>query len=1087
MDRNEIILESQKLDYKFVNGINKMELFKGIEKFDYNNLSLKDFELYKIDEITYEEEEKAPRREAFENVVGTLRDSYANFLYIILGDGEKVSIYFGLAKNSYINEENEILELNGMGSLILKPSIEGNFRGSKIKRINKEEKEKILNDIRNVNTNKYAYFEGIPGINETEDRNDFQGIDRLIDVMIMGNKGKFGLIIYANPIQKEDISEIEKDIYEYYNQYNILHKSSFQLGTNASTNSSKTTGTTTGTNKSNTKGTSKSETEGSSITTGTNKGETDSSTVGENVNTGTTATKGTTNGNTSSGNGGRNSESTSESKGTTTSRTDGKSKSKTVGSSTGESESKGTSYSETTGSSESKTTGSSTSESTSLSEGENTGTSETHNIEVIKKEIHSWITYIDETLLPMIDYGKSKGLFRVNTFIFAENNGVLLKLGNTLKSLASGKKGNKRPLEYYRLDSEKDQNLIDNLVNFQINSSKENVEKDSFLTVNSIENKDNFINDFYSVKELSLIAGVPRKEVNGLKVTKQVEFGLNTVSDEEIREMNKVKENYIALELGNLVQSGNELENTKISINKKDLNKHIFVAGVTGTGKTTTCQKILLESEMPFLVIEPAKTEYRIMRKNEKTKDILIFTLGQDRIAPFRLNPFEFFEHESLTSRVDMIKAAIEASFDMEAAIPQLIESAIYKCYEDYGWEVSINKNNKFENPFADGVYSFPTFSDVMKKVEIVCEEQGFDDRLKRDYLGSIRARLQSLTLGSKGLMLNTPRSVDFVDLLDKKVVLEIEEVKNTNEKSFVMGLIMINLREALRAKYIKDKKFKHITLVEEAHRLLSKYEAGDPINKKQGVEIFADMLAEVRKYGESLIIADQIPNKLTPEVLKNTNTKIIHKLFAEDDKESVGNTMVLEKEQKGFLSNLQTGRAIVFSQGWSKAVQVQIKLLTDTTSEEEIDENELIESNLEYYRKNYKKEIFFGSSLFDREPTKEELIEIIEFNKIGILNSFIDMYEYLMDRRCNGETKKILLKKYKNYKYKYEKLSNFNITLLIKLLDKFYFTDSPFIAEEKEKYITEVINLEIDEGIVKERWENINQNFKEKLGKRGE
>lgn len=1078
MDRNEIILESQKLDYKLVNGINKMELFKGIEKFNDNNLSLTDFELYKIDEITYEEEEKAPRREAFENVVGTLRDSYANFLYIILGDGEKVSIYFGLAKNSYISEENEILELNGMGSLILKPSIEGNFRGSKIKRINKEEKEKILNDIRNVDTNKYAYFEGIPGINETEDRNDFQGIDRLIDVMIMGNKGKFGLIVYANPIQKEDISEIEKDIYEYYNQYNILYKSSFQLGTNASTNSSKTTGTTTGTNKSDTKGTSKSETEGNSITKGTNKGINKSEAEANNSSDAHSEDNSVCESD-------RNNNSKTQRLGKT--ETYGKTKTKTVASNTGESESKGTSYSKTTGSSDSKTTGNSTSESTSLSEGESTGTSETHNIEVIKKEIHSWITYIDETLLPMIDYGKSKGLFRVNTFIFAENNGVLLKLGNTLKSLASGKKGNKRPLEYYRLDSEKDQNLINNLVNFQINSSKENVEKDSFLTVNSIENKDNFINDFYSVKELSLIAGVPRKEVNGLKVTKQVEFGLNTVSDEEIREMNKVKENYIALELGNLVQSGNELENTKISINKKDLNKHIFVAGVTGTGKTTTCQKILLESEMPFLVIEPAKTEYRIMRKNEKTKDILIFTLGQDRIAPFRLNPFEFFEHESLTSRVDMIKAAIEASFDMEAAIPQLIESAIYKCYEDFGWEVSTNKNNKFENPFADGVYSFPTFSDVMKKVEIVCEEQGFDDRLKRDYLGSIRARLQSLTLGSKGLMLNTPRSVDFVDLLDKKVVLEIEEVKNTNEKSFVMGLIMINLREALRAKYIKDKKFKHITLVEEAHRLLSKYEAGDPINKKQGVEIFADMLAEVRKYGESLIIADQIPNKLTPEVLKNTNTKIIHKLFAEDDKESVGNTMVLEKEQKGFLSNLKTGRAVVFSQGWSKAVQVQIKLLTDTTSEEEIDENELIESNLEYYRKNYKKEIFFGSSLFDRKPTKEELIEIIEFNKIGILNSFIDMYEYLMDRRCNGETKKILLKKYKNYKYKYERLSNFNITLLIKLLDKFYFTDSPFIAEEKEKYITEVINLEIDEEIVKERWENMNQNFKEKLGKRGE
>ena len=68
---------------------------------------------------------------------------------------------------------------------------------------------------------------------------------------------------------------------------------------------------------------------------------------------------------------------------------------------------------------------------------------------IIKKEIHSWISYIDETLLPIIDYGKGKGLFRVNTYIFADNSATLLKLGNTLKSLSSGKKGNKRPLEYY--------------------------------------------------------------------------------------------------------------------------------------------------------------------------------------------------------------------------------------------------------------------------------------------------------------------------------------------------------------------------------------------------------------------------------------------------------------------------------------------------------------------------------------------------------------------------------------------------------------------------------------------------------------
>ena len=69
-------------------------------------------------------------------------------------------------------------------------------------------------------------------------------------------------------------------------------------------------------------------------------------------------------------------------------------------------------------------------------------------------------------------------------------------------------------------------------------------------------------------------------------------------------------------------------------------------------------------------------------------------------------------------------------------------------------------------------------------------------------------------------------------------------------------------------------------------------------------------MLAEIRKYGESMIIADQIPNKLTPEVLKNTNTKIVHTIFAQDDKDAIGGTMSLTKDQRVFLSNLKRGRA---------------------------------------------------------------------------------------------------------------------------------------------------------------------------------
>lgn len=130
-------------------------------------------------------------------------------------------------------------------------------------------------------------------------------------------------------------------------------------------------------------------------------------------------------------------------------------------------------------------------------------------------------------------------------------------------------------------------------------------------------------------------------------------------------------------------------------------------------------------------------------------------------------------------------------------------------------------------------------------------------------------------------------------------MVFELENIRSSAEKSLIMGFILINLSEAIREKYQMDGKFQHITLVEEAHRLLSKYQSGDSPSKKQSVEMFSDMLAEIRKYGECLIIADQIPNKLTPDVLKNTNTKIIHRIFAADDKEAIGNTIMLKDEQR--------------------------------------------------------------------------------------------------------------------------------------------------------------------------------------------
>jgi DNA helicase HerA-like ATPase len=79
---------------------------------------------------------------------------------------------------------------------------------------------------------------------------------------------------------------------------------------------------------------------------------------------------------------------------------------------------------------------------------------------------------------------------------------------------------------------------------------------------------------------------------------------------------------------------------------------------------------------------------------------------------------------------------------------------------------------------------------------------------------------------------------------------------------------------------------------------------------------MFAGLLAEIRAYGEGLIIAEQIPDRLVPDVIKNTAVKITHRLPAADDREAVGATMNMTHAQNRFLVTLNPGEAAVFADG---------------------------------------------------------------------------------------------------------------------------------------------------------------------------
>ncbi len=227
------------------------------------------------------------------------------------------------------------------------------------------------------------------------------------------------------------------------------------------------------------------------------------------------------------------------------------------------------------------------------------------------------------------------------------------------------------------------------------------------------------LNTWLTTNEVSLLAGLPQKEIPGISVVEDVDFGLNVSSEGDIT-------------LGRLIQKGRILHDMPFAIKRSALNKHTFVAGITGSGKTTTCHTLLEKAEMPFLVIEPAKTEYRALMNTKKFRDVLIFTVGNEMAAPLRFNPFELIEGENLSSHIDMLKATFTSAFPMEGSMPQLLEEAMYKCYEDKGWDVNTSqhknayrqKSSRMGSGLLTSDESYPILSDFLAALTSVVTEK---------------------------------------------------------------------------------------------------------------------------------------------------------------------------------------------------------------------------------------------------------------------------------------------------------------------------------------------------------------------------
>ena len=240
-------------------------------------------------------------------------------------------------------------------------------------------------------------------------------------------------------------------------------------------------------------------------------------------------------------------------------------------------------------------------------------------------------------------------------------------------------------------------------------------------------------------------------------------------------------------------------------------------------------------------------------------------------------------------------------------------------------------------SPASPGlVPGYPALEDLQATALQVVDEIGYGREITDNVRGFVTVRISSLRLGTTGRFFQGGHPLDFAALLDRNVVFEIEDVGDDRDKAFLMGTVLIRLTEHLRLRQRAEgptaPRLRHLSVFEEAHRLLRQPRAQGAGAAEHAVEMFAGLLAEIRAYGEGLIIAEQIPAKLVPDVIKNTAVKIVHRLPAADDRQAVGATMNLTDDQSAYLVTLPPGEAAVFTDGMDYPVLTR---MPDGTSRE--------------------------------------------------------------------------------------------------------------------------------------------------------
>lgn len=353
------------------------------------------------------------------------------------------------------------------------------------------------------------------------------------------------------------------------------------------------------------------------------------------------------------------------------------------------------------------------------------------------------------------------------------------------------------------------------------------------------------------------------------------------------------------IEIGILKSSGTDT----IGITLKDLAKHMLVVGTPGSGKTTFSVSLLdrlwKDHHIPFLVIEPAKNEYRALVQS--IPELQVFTPGKNFISPFVFNPFIPPRNVKLETYKSTLKTAFAAAVSMSTPLDKIFEESINNCYSDFRWLDTYTSDDKGQ------VFNIADF--------IKCFQNTFDEI---GYTGDAKniGRAGVVRLNSLANLFDNYYSIPIQDLLERPTIIELAAIENSDQKALIISLLLLSILAYVNANYVGEGGLKNVILLEEAHVLLdsdANVGQGDANPSAIAHGLVKRMLAEIRSYGVGIVIADQSPRKVSTDVVALTDMKMVFRLVESTDKQIIADSMNMSDSQVKRLSKLKPGEAFLF------------------------------------------------------------------------------------------------------------------------------------------------------------------------------